>query len=533
MDGDTAAPVAETVEAPTKAVPAEPEAAPPPAVANGTNGSGNDIPADHEEKQEEAPVEKPPSPSPPPAAEQPEESKPIEPEATPAPDPEPEAPVPVEEEKPEEVKEAPATEEAMDTAKPPKTEDATPIAELEKKEEGQAEAEAEAKTETSDEKVEEKEASETKPAEEPKDKFDMMLSGDSDEKKEEKDSEVTKDEESKKDDFDMMLSGESVEKKKESDDSETKEKDSEEVPDEDKKDLDESSKTPEPKDQEIVDGEADGDKKVDENTSEPPKIEVEPDEIAIFENVTVPDDAKFYEDMNQEELNAIKDNLPRLDTVMKPCCTTCKRSQLPVIGIVGGTFRHPHLGVIVCEHCRRFYGDGNWERPDETDEYCRWCGQGGDILLCDKCPNAFCKKCLNKHLGAKALREIKSAETWECLVCQPKPIQSMKAQYYCLYANQDEIKQRHEKNKAEKAARVASKKQAKVHRDSLAKEKEALIKSPKNFLGKLYLGIYVFDSTCSKLIIFHFQRKTLPKHLRHWTSTRNPSRPRGPAASRW
>lgn len=40
------------------------------------------------------------------------------------------------------------------------------------------------------------------------------------------------------------------------------------------------------------------------------------------------------------------------------------------------------------------------------DEQCRWCGDGGDLLLCDSCNNAFCKGCIRRNLGRKELSEI-------------------------------------------------------------------------------------------------------------------------------
>jgi len=140
--------------------------------------------------------------------------------------------------------------------------------------------------------------------------------------------------------------------------------------------------------------------------------------------------------------------------------------------------RHPHLGVSICLDCRKFYGDGDWPRTEDGDEYCRMCAQGGDILLCDKCPNAFCKKCLSRILGSRALREITKSEEWSCLVCDPKPIYSLKAMYFCVYKSQEEIKDRWEKDREnrEKARKPAKKP------DPLAKEKDALVKSPQNFL---------------------------------------------------
>lgn len=40
------------------------------------------------------------------------------------------------------------------------------------------------------------------------------------------------------------------------------------------------------------------------------------------------------------------------------------------------------------------------------DEQCRWCGEGGKLVLCDFCNNAFCKDCVRQNLGKKELSLI-------------------------------------------------------------------------------------------------------------------------------
>ena len=149
-----------------------------------------------------------------------------------------------------------------------------------------------------------------------------------------------------------------------------------------------------------------------------------------------------------------------------------------------GVLRHPHIGTAQCRTCRQFYGDGDWPRTEDGDEYCRMCAQGGDILLCDKCPNAFCKKCLGRNLGGRALREITKSEEWSCLLCDPTPIQSLKAIYMKLYKSQDEIKELRSKDREEARKNKPKKKEA-----VSKKEKDALVKSPKNFLGTYFMRI--------------------------------------------
>ncbi len=81
--------------------------------------------------------------------------------------------------------------------------------------------------------------------------------------------------------------------------------------------------------------------------------------------------------------------------------------------------------------CRLFYQDGKWEtEEDGSDKYCRWCGNGGELICCDVCPKAFCKRCLQRNLGRKFFSNITSAEDWKCLACDFRQIYKFRAEYY-------------------------------------------------------------------------------------------------------
>merc|ERR1711899_490787 len=203
----------------------------------------------------------------------------------------------------------------------------------------------------------------------------------------------------------------------------------------------------------------------------------------ITDSITVNDkilsDEKYYEEMKEEEREALENALPSIDSFYdKLCCSICSKKIDPIIGSLRGVLRHPALGVPQCRKCREFYKDGNWPRTEDGDQYCRMCAQGGDILLCDKCPNAFCKKCLNRNLGSKALREITKSEEWCCLLCDPKPLYPQKALYYCAYKSQDQIKQMREAEREKEKLR----RQASRNRGASKSEKDALVKNPQNFL---------------------------------------------------
>lgn len=53
----------------------------------------------------------------------------------------------------------------------------------------------------------------------------------------------------------------------------------------------------------------------------------------------------------------------------------------------------------------------------------RWCAEGGSLIGCDYCSNAFCKKCVQRNLGRRELSAILEEERkWYCYVCNPEPL---------------------------------------------------------------------------------------------------------------
>ncbi|KAF5400000.1 hypothetical protein PHET_06557 [Paragonimus heterotremus] len=152
-----------------------------------------------------------------------------------------------------------------------------------------------------------------------------------------------------------------------------------------------------------------------------------PDGTPVVEPVPV-------EVKNNLSQRAVKreNNAPRTARLFNPGvldlvkCTVCATR----LHLSGSPLRmHPALKVIVCKRCRRFYMDQNFVQDSSgKDENCRWCADGGDLICCDVCPNAFCKRCIKRNLGRSALYNIESLEdtdTWKCLVCDPSPILSL------------------------------------------------------------------------------------------------------------
>ena len=304
------------------------------------------------------------------------------------------------------------------------------------------------KMETDETEKKDGDTDEAKKDEGEKDSFDKMLSGEA------KDDEKKNEDSDPKDSYDKMLSGESAEDKKEGED-------------------DKPATT--------IDADA-----LDETVTEAPEMTTEePELIAQITSDKIASDEKYYEELKTEvkEWLDTDANKPTVESICQKllCCISGKALE-PVFGLKNSVVRHPHLGVPISREAAKFYGDGDWVSSEDGDEYCRFCGQGGDILLCDKCPNAFCKKCLTKNLGARALREITKAEEWSCLVCDPSPIYHLKAIYYCVYKNQEEFKTRQEEAIKKEKERQAAKR-ARLSGPT-NKEKEDLVKSPKNFLGR-------------------------------------------------
>jgi transcriptional regulator ATRX len=64
----------------------------------------------------------------------------------------------------------------------------------------------------------------------------------------------------------------------------------------------------------------------------------------------------------------------------------------------------------VFQKCYNWYVSAEIEQDsDGMDEQCRWCGEGGNLICCDFCNNAFCKACIKRNLGRKEMTSILDA----------------------------------------------------------------------------------------------------------------------------
>ncbi|KAL4659670.1 transcriptional regulator ATRX-like [Arapaima gigas] len=87
-------------------------------------------------------------------------------------------------------------------------------------------------------------------------------------------------------------------------------------------------------------------------------------------------------------------------------------------------YQHPVLKVLICKSCFKYYmSDDISKDADGMDEQCRWCAEGGNLICCDFCSNAFCKKCILRNMGRKELSNIMDEKRkWYCYVCCPEPL---------------------------------------------------------------------------------------------------------------
>nr|XP_042135092.1 transcriptional regulator ATRX-like [Peromyscus maniculatus bairdii] len=110
-------------------------------------------------------------------------------------------------------------------------------------------------------------------------------------------------------------------------------------------------------------------------------------------------------------------------------------------------YRHPSLNVLICKNCFKYYMSGDISRDsDGTDEQCRWCAEGGTLVCCDFCHNAFCKKCILYNLGRKELSTIlDKSHQWHCYVCRPELLLNLVTACNGVFENLEQMLQKNKK----------------------------------------------------------------------------------------
>ncbi|XP_066495974.1 transcriptional regulator ATRX isoform X2 [Tiliqua scincoides] len=110
-------------------------------------------------------------------------------------------------------------------------------------------------------------------------------------------------------------------------------------------------------------------------------------------------------------------------------------------------YRHPALNVLICKTCFKYYMSDDISRDaDGMDEQCRWCAEGGNLICCDFCHNAFCKKCILRNLGRKELSTIMDENNqWHCYICQPDPLLDLVTACDSVFENLEQLLQQNKK----------------------------------------------------------------------------------------
>ncbi|KAJ8348213.1 hypothetical protein SKAU_G00268020 [Synaphobranchus kaupii] len=164
-------------------------------------------------------------------------------------------------------------------------------------------------------------------------------------------------------------------------------------------------------------------------------------------------------------------------------------------------YQHPALKVLICKSCFKYYmSDDISKDADGMDEQCRWCAEGGNLICCDFCSNAFCKKCILRNLGRKELSGIMDEESkWYCYMCSPEPLLD-------LVMTCDTVLQNFERLWHQQ------RKRAKGEHDKAGRDHSAhkLLKKDKTtFNGKEHTS----DGLECRTVVFTYQSLSIPKEL--------------------
>ena len=72
------------------------------------------------------------------------------------------------------------------------------------------------------------------------------------------------------------------------------------------------------------------------------------------------------------------------------------------------------------------YNTGSFEMSEGKEIYCMLCGDGGDIISCDRasCTSSLCQSCIRRIAGEQSLQRILDDESivWECFCCNTSPL---------------------------------------------------------------------------------------------------------------
>ncbi|XP_075395257.1 transcriptional regulator ATRX isoform X2 [Tenrec ecaudatus] len=166
-------------------------------------------------------------------------------------------------------------------------------------------------------------------------------------------------------------------------------------------------------------------------------------------------------------------------------------------------YRHPSLQVLICKNCFKYYMSDDISRDsDGMDEQCRWCAEGGNLICCDFCHNAFCKKCILRNLGRKELSAIMDENNqWYCYICHPEPLLDLVTACNSVFENLEQLLQQNKKK-----IKVDNEKGNKVY-DHTPRF------SPKKNSPNCNGEEKKFDGPCSGSITYSYSALIVPKEM--------------------
>uniref|UniRef100_A0A665WP00 DNA helicase n=1 Tax=Echeneis naucrates TaxID=173247 RepID=A0A665WP00_ECHNA len=189
----------------------------------------------------------------------------------------------------------------------------------------------------------------------------------------------------------------------------------------------------------------------------------------------------FYDDTLQKKVN----------------CTACGKQVNQFQR--NSVYEHPALKVLICKACYKYYTSDDISRDsDGMDEQCRWCAEGGKLICCDYCNNAFCKKCILRNLGRKELSIITDENSkWHCYVCRSEPLQDLVSKCHRIMEKQEcvQLKQ----PKAEKRDKSEDH-ESKRHKSKAIKEHTTVVNGKEHSEG-------------SGTMTFSYRKLQVPKEL--------------------
>ncbi|XP_044060436.1 transcriptional regulator ATRX isoform X2 [Siniperca chuatsi] len=178
----------------------------------------------------------------------------------------------------------------------------------------------------------------------------------------------------------------------------------------------------------------------------------------------------------------------------KVSCTACGKQVNQFQR--NSVFEHPVLKVLICKSCYKYYTSDDINRDsDGMDEQCRWCAEGGKLICCDYCNNAFCKKCILRNLGRKELSVITDENSkWHCYVCRSEPLQDLVSKCHSIMEKQELVQ--HKQRKPDKTEERDSKR----HKNKAVKEHKAVVNGKEHIEG-------------SGTMTFSYKKLQVPKEL--------------------